>query len=282
MKRIGIVGLGLIGGSFSKALKESGKYEVFAYDKDISVLHYAKLTHDIDGELNRDTLKTCDMLILAVYPRAVINYLLENAEYINKDTLVVDAAGTKQTVCKECFKIAKQHGFTFCGGHPMAGTQFSGYKYSRASLFSGAVMILTPEKNENLHVLDRLKEVFLDCGFAKINVTDPKTHDEQIAYTSQLPHVVSNAYIKSPRALNQKGFSAGSFRDLSRVARLNEDMWTQLFMENRDALIEEIDVITDNLKKYRDALDNCDADTLKELLKEGRILKERTLQREKN
>lgn len=278
---VGTVGLGLIGGSFAKALTAAG-YTVYAYDTDRTILHYAMMTGDVKGELTEETLSRCELLLLAVYPTATVEYLEKNAHLIRPGTIVIDTAGTKMSICRAGFELAERYGFIFIGGHPMAGTQFSGFKHARATLFNNAVMVVTPKKNEDLHVLDRVKRVMLDCGFAKLNVTTPETHDELIAYTSQLAHVVSNAYVKSPSALRHKNFSAGSYRDLTRVARLNETMWTDLFLDNRENLLTELDIIIENLQKYRAALAEGDADELKSLLREGRIIKERTLYGEKD
>lgn len=279
---VGIVGLGLIGGSFAKALSAHGDYSVYAYDTDKTILHYAMMTGDVASELTEKTLGKCELLLLSVYPTATVEYLENNAHLIRPGTVVIDTAGTKMSICEAGFALAEQHGFIFVGGHPMAGTQFSGFKHARASLFNNAVMVITPKKNEDLHVLDRIKQVMLDCGFSRLNITTPETHDELIAYTSQLAHVVSNAYVKSPSALRHKNFSAGSYRDLTRVARLNETMWTDLFLDNKDNLLTELDIIIENLQKYRDALAEGDADKLKSLLREGRIIKERTLYGEKD
>ncbi len=279
---IGIVGLGLIGGSFAKALTASKKHSVYAYDIDKTILNYAIMTGDVAQKLTDENLSSCEMIIVSLYPTATLDYLKKNSHLIRKGTIVIDTAGTKRSITLSAFELAERHGFTFVGGHPMAGTQFSGFKHARATLFNNAVMVVTPQKNEDLHILDKVKSVMLDCGFAKLNVTTPETHDELIAYTSQLAHVVSNAYVKSPSALRHKNFSAGSYRDLTRVARLNEDMWTDLFLDNRDNLIGELDTIIENLQKYRDALDKSDADELKSLLREGRVIKERTLYGEKD
>ncbi len=279
---VGIVGLGLIGGSFAKALREKPEYTVFAYDIDKTILHYAVLTGDIKGELTDEALSECELIILSLYPTATVEYLREKASFIRKGAIVIDTAGTKTSVTSAGFVLAEENGFIFVGGHPMAGTQFSGFKHARATLYNGATMVVTPRKNEDLHILDTVKRVMLDCGFAKLNITAPETHDELIAFTSQLAHIVSNAYVKSPSALRHKDFSAGSYKDLTRVARLNEVMWTDLFLDNRENLLAELDIIIENLQKYRDALDRRDADELRSLLREGRVIKERTLYGEKD
>ena len=279
---VGVVGLGLIGGSFAKALKKSDKYDIYAYDIDTTILHYAKMTEVIEGELTKEKIPECDYIILSLYPQGTVDYLNENAAIIGKNTIVIDTVGTKTKVAEVGLKLAEEHGFIFVGGHPMAGTQFSGFKHARDTLFNNATMILTPKKNEDLHILSKVKAVMTDCGFSNINITTPQTHDELIAFTSQLAHVVSNAYVKSPAALSHKNFSAGSYKDLTRVAKLNEEMWTELFLDNRENLLNELNILIENLDKYRNAIEKNDAETLKELLKEGRIIKERTLSNEKN
>ena len=281
-KVIGIVGLGLIGGSFAKVLVKNEKYTVLAYDIDKITLHYASMTKAVHGELTAETLCDCDFVLISLYPEAAKKYMTDNAPLFKKGAVVIDTVGTKRDICDLGFELAEANGFVFIGGHPMAGTQFSGFKHSRDSLFNNATMIVTPKKNEDIRVLDSVKELCLDCGFGKMNVTDADTHDEIIAYTSQLAHVVSNAYVKSPTALRHRNFSAGSYKDLTRVARLNEHMWTELFFENRENLLNELDSVIGSLEKYRDALRDGDRDTMKTLLKEGREIKERTIYYEKN
>lgn len=280
--KVGIVGLGLIGGSFAKALVKNEKYTVLAYDIDTVALHYAEMTKAIDGELTAENLGQCDYVLISLYPNAAVEYMTSNASSFKKNAVIIDTVGTKREICSVGFKLAEENDFIFVGGHPMAGTQFSGFKHSRETLFNNATMIITPKKNEDLRVLDSVKKLMLDCGFAKMNVTDAETHDEIIAYTSQLAHVVSNAYVKSPTALRHRNFSAGSYKDLTRVARLNETMWTELFFENRENLLHELDSVIGSLEKYREALRDGDRDGMKALLKEGRELKERTMYNEKN
>ncbi len=271
--KIGICGLGLIGGSLAKAYKRAGE-TVFGYDINTAVTDYAIMAKVIDGALNDETIRECDYIFVALYPQAVVDYVQAIAAKVKKGAAVVDLCGTKATVCPPCYKIAEEHGFNFVGGHPMAGTQFSGLKNSKETLFDGATMILVPKTNEDMHLLADLRDILLKAGFGTVTVATPQIHDVNIAYTSQLAHVVSNAYVKSPRSKVHKGFSAGSYRDLTRVAWLNENMWTQLFMENSENLITEIDLMIENLKKYSDALKAQDAEELKALLREGRMIKE--------
>ncbi len=274
---VGVVGLGLIGGSVAKAFKYYTKSIVYGYDLSEDAYKKALLVGAVDERLSEDTIGRCDVVIVALYPDAAVKYIAHHASRFKKDALVVDCCGVKQYVCEPCFELAKEHGFCFYGGHPMAGTQFSGFEYSRENLFGGASMIIVPPNDAEQKNLDFVGELFKSIGFKTITVTDAATHDKMIAYTSQLAHVVSNAYVKSPNAQLHSGFSAGSFKDLTRVAKLNETMWTELFMENKEFLAGEIDRIAEELKKYSDAIKNDDADTLCALLKEGRIAKESTM-----
>ena len=200
--KVGVVGLGLIGGSAAKAYKAAG-HTVFGYDKNATVLGYAKLDGTIDKELVPVTIKECDLIVLAATPAAVIAYLAEVAQHISATTLVVDFCGTKRAVCAEGFALAAKYGFTFVGGHPMAGLQYSGYKHSRATLFSGASFIMVPAVHDNIVLLDKVKQALAPLGFKKFVITTADFHDRMIAYTSQMCHVVSNAFVKSG-SKNQK------------------------------------------------------------------------------
>lgn len=272
--KVGICGLGLIGGSMAKAYKAKG-HTVYGYDKDNNTLGYAMIASIIDGELNEETIKECELILIALYPKAAIEYLELIAPIVKKSTVVIDLCGTKQLVCDTGFSLAKIYGFTFVGGHPMAGTQYSGIKYSKATLFKNAPMVIIPPVYDDISLLNKIKELLLPAEFGKLSVTTAKEHDAMIAFTSQLAHVVSNAYVKSPTAENHKGFSAGSYKDMTRVAWLNENMWTELFLENREALLYEIDNIIASLSEYKTAIENNDAENLKKLLRDGRLAKEK-------
>ena len=270
---VGIVGLGLIGGSLARAYKQK-KHTVYGYDLDDKILDVAKMVNVIDKDLDKDTIAQCDCILIALYPKATIEYLEHMGKYIDNKTVVIDCCGVKEEVCEACFKIAKEYGFTFVGGHPMAGKQYSGFKYSREDLFENASMIIVPEKCNDIEFLNRVKEMLLPAGFGKITVSTAKEHDEIIAFTSQMPHIVSNAFIKSPTAREHNGFSAGSYKDLTRVAWLNENMWTELFFDNKENIVKELDFFIDEITKYKDALIEDDRDKMVELLRDGRICKE--------
>ena len=270
---IGIVGLGLIGGSAAKAFKAAG-HVIYSYDIDRQIVGFAQLEGIIDAELSADNLGKCDLVLLTATPQAVIGYISENARYISSSALVVDFCGTKRAVCEKGFALAAEYGFTYVGGHPMAGLQYSGYKYSKATLYNGASFIMVPAVHDDIALLDRVKQALEPLGFKKFVVTTADFHDRMIAYTSQMCHVVSNAFIKSPSAKFHRGYSAGSFRDFTRVSRLNENMWTELFLENKEALLNELDLLINSLHEYRQAIMADDADTLRGLLRDGRIAKE--------
>lgn len=271
---VGIIGLGLIGGSMAKAYKQNSSATVLAADRDSTIVEYARLQGAVDGELTTDTLPSCDLILIALYPRAAIEYLKNTAHLIAQDTLVIDLCGTKRTVCEAGFALARQYGFTFVGGHPMAGTQYSGFKHARENLFHGASMVLVPPTFDDIFLLDRVKKALAPAGFGRMTVTTADQHDEMIAFTSQLAHVVSNAYVKSPTARSHKGFSAGSYKDLTRVARLNEEMWSELFVENKEHLVSELNTLIASLTEYRDAIRDGDAAATRSLLKDGREAKE--------
>ena len=213
-------------------------------------------------------------LFLAVYPGAAVETLRQLAPLIREDAVVCDLCGVKRAVCGPCFETAGEYGFTFIGGHPMAGKQFSGIKYADGAMFQNATMTLVPREQEDLFLVSRLRELLRGAGFRSVTLTSAEKHDEMIAFTSQLAHVVSNAYIKSPTAADHLSFSAGSYRDLTRVAKLNEAMWTELFLDNAEHLEFELDCLIRSLQEYRDAIAAGDAQTLCRLLKEGRERKE--------
>lgn len=270
---VGIVGLGLIGGSFAKAYHAAGE-RVLAWNRSRSVLDFAMLDGGVDGELNEESIAGCDLILVALYPAAAIEYLERMGHLIGPKPLVIDCCGTKRVVCEAVFPLAERCGFTYIGGHPMAGTQFSGYKYARANLYRGAPMVLVPPVFDDIELLERAKELLAPAGFGHISVTTAEKHDASIAFTSQLAHVVSNAYIKSPTARVHSGFSAGSYKDMTRVAWLNPGMWAELFLENKDNLISELDGLIASLNAYRAAMEADDRETLTALLDEGRRLKE--------
>lgn len=267
--KIGIVGLGLIGGSVAKAIKQNTEHEVFGTDLQESVIFRAQLLEDIDGRLTEDMIGECGYMILALYPGTTVEYVKAHRNGFKKGAVIIDCCGVKGAVCSEICPVAAEQGFSYVGGHPMAGIEFSGFEHSQKNLFKHASMILTPQTDMSIQEMDRLKKFWISLGFNHVQLSTPEEHDRIIAFTSQLAHVVSSAYVKSPTSLKHKGFSAGSYKDLSRVAKLNETMWTELFMLNRENLVSEIDGMIERLQQYRDAINEDREKDLWDLLHEG-------------
>lgn len=279
---VGIVGLGLIGGSFARAYRSLGA-TVYALDTDRDTMD-ASMIETVEAPLDDASIPSCDLIVLAAYPQACLEWLEEHAEILGRisdpDTsrgpIVIDTAGVKEAVCARAFELARVNGFAFVGTHPMAGTQFSGFAHARADLFRGAPMVLVPPETDDgrrLTLLDRAHTLLAPVGFGSFSVTSPEEHDRVIAFTSQLAHVVSNAYVKSPTARAHHGFSAGSYRDLTRVAHLNPGMWAELMMDDAKNLSQEIASLIEALDAYRLALDAGDRDRLRMLLAEGDRIK---------
>lgn len=271
---ITVVGLGLIGGSLCKAIKKHTNHTVYGVDINRETIEMALSQHAIDAETN--DLGLADITIVSLYPITTINYIKENAAKFKKGSIVIDTCGIKKAVVDSATPVLAGYDVTFIGVHPMAGREFSGFEYSLDNLFDEASFIMTPDKSVSQTKINLIEDLANAIHFKKVVTASPEEHDRIIAFTSQLAHVVSNAYIKSPTHQKQLGFSAGSFQDLTRVAKLNEDMWTPLFMLNKEPLCFEIDYIIARLTEYRDAIMNGDNERLKQLLRDGRILKEQT------
>ena len=253
---VGIRGMGLIGGSFEKAFRKAG-HEV------------VNLKDAPSAEIGR-----CNLVIVCLPPLMVAPWILEHADDFADGALVTDAAGVKGVVCPKIEPVAKTAKWTYVGGHPMAGKERSGYANSDADLYRGASMIFTPFAFTPSAAVEKLKDVFAEIGFARFVVTDPKNHDEMIAYTSQLAHVVSSAYVRDPLATKHLGFSAGSFQDMTRVATVDPDIWTDLFLSNKTSLDAVLSRFIERLGQYRDAICGENAAALRALLAEGRAAKE--------
>ena len=270
---VGILGLGLIGGSLARAYAKNG-HTVYAAEKDKTILEFAQLAGVVHGELDKSTIPSGDLILPAIYTGGSAQWLRENASYIRSEAFVIDCCGIKQEICDCGFSLSNQYGFTFVGGHPMAGSHFSGFKYSRSNLFQGAPMVLVPPRYDDPMLLEYVKTLLKPCNFGSFSVTTAPDHDKMIAFTSQMPHIVSNAYIKSPTAKFHKGFSAGSYKDLTRVAWLNPQMWAELFLSNKENILEELNYYIQSLTQYKNAIEAEDEEELIRILDEGRKRKE--------
>ncbi len=264
-----------MGGSLAKAISFGTDHTVWGTNRSTEAVQKALFVGAIEKELTTEDLSLCDLVIVSLYPEASVNYIIENARNFKSGAIVIDISGVKRYVCDALYDVAHENDFIFIGAHPMAGLHLSGFEHSTAKIFNNSSLILTPYEDTPNEKVEVLKELFLKIGFTNIQMSTPDEHDKIIAFTSQLAHVVSNAYVKSPNAVIHKGFSAGSYKDLTRVAYLNENMWSELFLENRDNLINEIDSIVSNLIQYKEALVNDDREELTKLLYDGKILKEK-------
>lgn len=274
--KILVVGLGLIGGSICKALKKYTSHYVTGcdlnHDIEFSALRDVAIDDTFDGNFSG-----YDLIIVSLFPEAAEKYITENISKFDKNTLITDVCGIKGDFCTRMKNLAENAGMRYLGMHPMAGKEFGGYHNSSADLFLKANFIITPFEDSKYEDYDLLSTIAKEIGAGKIVNTSPENHDKMIAYTSQLAHIVSSAYVKSPELSLECGFSGGSFQDMTRIATMNEKMWTDLFMQNRDNLLFELELLIENLGKYSEALKNSDSSEMLRLIAEGRQLKENNL-----
>ena len=276
---VAIVGLGLIGGSMAKSIKNRTSHTVWGIDLNAETMTMARMCGAIDAPLTEENLPQADLILVAIRPGAAIEWVRQHAPQIAKSAILVDLCGVKRTVVAAIAPIAEERGFSYIGGHPMAGKERGGFTASAEDLYVGASMILTPDKRTDMRLLETLKAFFLDLGFAGLTFSTPEEHDRIIAFTSQLAHIVSSAYVKSPEAQKRRGFSAGSFQDMTRVATMDESMWALLFLDNRDNLLYHLDLLIENLTDYRDALKQRDEERLQYLIAEGRQIQEENVRK---
>ncbi len=270
-----VVGLGLIGGSLAMALTRSGKYEVVGTSRRIETVEEALDAGAIARPADPNTWREADIVMLCVTPSATVSLLRQHVAELRPGTVVTDVCGIKQAIVAECTAICQPQGVCFVGAHPMAGKEKNGFEHADADLFRGASYILTPTAETPDSAVRTMRELVMTLGCARVTVTTPENHDRMIAYTSQIPHVLAGAYVSSPRCADHVGYAAGSYRDVSRVATIDEQLWSELFLLNRDQLSAELDELIGNLQKYRQALATSDVDTLKALIRFGRESKQR-------
>ncbi len=272
--RIVIVGLGIIGGSLAKAFTKYTKHHVIGINRTQATAELALSEGAIHEIGTKESLKTADVVYMCTYPQHIINYVEENAEYFGKNCIITDVCGIKRGICSSLAEICKKNGLTFCGSHPMAGKEQFSYSASDPELFKGASYIVVPCGVSDENAVKTLSNLALEIGFERIRVSNPEEHDRMIAFTSQLPHVLACAYVKSPCCPNHVGFSAGSYRDVSRVAAINENLWTDLFIDNKEPLCAELDVLIQNLQLFRELINSSNDSELKKQLEQSRIIKQ--------
>lgn len=268
-----ICGLGLIGASLAKTIKKNTNHTVLGWNRTSSVTEKALRDGAIDktGDID-ELISQADITIINFYPNAIVPFILEHKDSFKKDSIVTDSCGIKTKICEEMDR--DDLNFYFIGAHPMAGREVGGYDNSLDNLFDNASFICTPYEHTPRNKTDALVGLAQEMGFARTVVTTPEHHDEMIAFTSQIAHVLACSYVLSPLAPMHAGYSAGSYRDVSRVARINADMWTQLFLDNKEPLVREIDDLVSNLMRFKYNIVNGDGDALNELMKKGNKIKE--------
>lgn len=271
--KIAVIGLGIIGGSFCKAIKKHTAHTVIGINRTHSIAEQAKNDGSIDVIGTVESLGEADIIFLCMYPQACVDFIKENGKFIKKGALVTDSSGIKSAICPQLYELSQEFGFVFVGSHPMAGKEKNGYGVSEAELYKGASFIITPCGADEKYV-NTLADLALSIGFGQVKITTPEEHDRMIAFTSQLPHVLACSYVLSPCCPNHNGFSAGSYRDVSRVANINSKLWSELFLENREPLITELDILIENITRIKDAIKDNDGETLADLLEQGHKIKQ--------
>lgn len=263
--QIGIIGLGLIGSSIARAVKQYTNHQVAGYDCNREIFDTALKDKSVDIA---DEQQACasDLVFVCLFPEAAVDFIKSHTF----PHIVCDVCGVKGYVSGQLSGLVPG----YVGVHPMAGREVSGYHAGNANLFAGASLIVTADKHTSRANVQTIQEFAPEIGFARVVVTTPEKHDRVIAYTSQLAHIVSSSYIKSDTAPEYTGFSAGSFADMTRVARLDPQMWAQLFLENGENLSAEIEKLIRHLAEYKKAIDEADREELIRLLGEGRDMKE--------
>lgn len=266
-----------MGGSIAKALKKTNKYYVIGYNRTEEITKRALSDGAIDEIWDGVSPIDADITVLAVNPNVAFKLLETLPSLLKKGSILTDICGVKAEIVKMGEAVCKEKGIFFIGGHPMAGRERNGYDYSTEDLFFNRSYIFTETANSDKETLNKLSQLALDIGCSDVTITSPEYHDKMIAYTSQIPHILAGAYMNSPTSATHKGYSAGSYHDVSRVASVDENLWSQLFLSNKDNLLYEIDILIRNLQDYKEAVARNDQNRLSGIIKTGRILKERDI-----
>lgn len=270
---IAIIGLGLIGGSLARTLVKKTKHIVYAHDSNQASMVKGNLMKAYHHVLTEDAYAVIDVVILALPPQCVTTVIKNITPKLKNGCIVIDCVGTKRNIVNAMRELAVNYpDICFIGGHPMAGREYSGISHSSVNLYDNASMIFVPV-TQDLAKLSIAKALFMEIGFGRVVISTAEEHDRIISFTSQLAHIISSSYVLNPTAKSHFGFSAGSFRDMTRVARLDADMWTQLFTENADNLIHELNDLINNLQEYKSLLEHGDKQALRGKLAEGNDVK---------
>ncbi len=274
MKTFGFIGLGLMGGSYAKAIKQcsiaaspfiNGGIRLLACDKDEKTLQLAKNDGVIDeGFLPNavgEMLSVCDVVIVCLYPKRTLEFIIEHQQSFKSGSIITDIAGTKLALI-EGLKDFTRADVDFIPAHPMAGSEKEGYTHSSADIFKGRNYILLPLEKSKSENITFLKNLAYAMGFKQIIETDAISHDHKIAFTSQLCHVIASALVDSAEDTNITAFGGGSYEDLTRIAMINAPLWTELFIENKEELVNHIEKFESSLSKLKDFVKNADANNM--------------------
>lgn len=266
--KILIIGLGVIGGGYAKALTDAG-YTVNCITKEEKDIEYALSRGMIERgttELDRDMIAEAELVIFALYPTTFIEWIKENQGLFSPGTLITDVTGVKCSVVEPVQAILRPD-LEFISAHPMAGRERSGVEYADPSVFRGANYIVTPTERNTPHAIEICKELGRVLGFAKISELTPEAHDEMIAFLSQLTHVIAVTLMTCNNAPNMEKYTGDSFRDLTRIAKINDAMWSELFLTNKEALLAQMDMFIDEFVRFRTMLASGDREGMRECMR---------------
>lgn len=265
--KVVVVGIGVIGGSFAMALKEAGYDDVNAIDTNKETLVKAKnlgliKEGSVDGT---ELIKDADLIIISLYPRLVKDFIIKNKENFKDGAIITDATGIKKMFIEDVANVLPEN-IDFVFGHPMAGREKKGIDFADSKVFKGANYILTPISRNKPENLDKIENLAYELGFKRVKRITPEYHDEMIGYTSQLPHTLAVALVNSDIEGRETGsFIGDSYRDLTRIANINEDLWSELFLGNKENLLTSIENFEVELDKIKNAIKDDDTETLKAL-----------------
>lgn len=264
-----IVGLGLIGASYAKGLKEKG-HIIFGVDIKEETINYALKNNIVDyASLNpKDFIENMDLIILGLYPKLILSFIDEHKHLFKKGQIITDVCGVKCFFLNDA--IALSQPATYISHHPMAGREKSGIEYADNKIFNGMNFLIINDSNKEGD-LNVLKQIGTDLGFGNIKIVDKTYHDKMIGFTSQLTHAIAVSLVNSDKEEDTKNFIGDSYRDLTRIAMINENLWSELFFSNKEFLIEKITNFEYELKKLKRSLENNDEETLKEIFISSRI-----------
>lgn len=261
-----IIGLGLLGGSYAKGLSEAG-FRVMAVDPNLESLKYAKEQQWIDQystECSQAMLEQADIVIFAVYPNVIVDFVKKISPWLSKGTLITDVTGVKEKIVYQ-IQAMLSDGVEFIGAHPMAGKEVSGARFSNNEIFKEANFIITPTSKNTEHGIDTIRKMAEILNFAHISILSVEEHDKMISFVSQLTHVIAVTLMNTNDNTHLVDYTGDSFRDLTRIAKINEKLWTELFLMNKENLLQDIEDFSKELNHFKETLENEDVEEMKRL-----------------